>query len=133
MTTLTEAREAVYQRFAVNYTSTPFTFEAESFDPPDTAWVRLSVRANAAGGQDTLGRTGSRRFRRSGIIAAQVFTPTNQGLREGDELAQSIRALFEARSFSGLDTNDGLVRESPPEDEWIVHIVEVFFDYEEVK
>lgn len=102
------------------------------------------MRANTAGGQDTLGRVGNRRFRRIGIIAAQVFTPINRpvfaggtdlndGLGSGDDLAQAIREIFEARSFSGLQTNDGLVRESPPEGEWFIHIVEVFFDYDEVK
>lgn len=133
MTTLIQAREVVYQRFVDNYTSTPFTFEGEDYTPPSPAWVRLSVRANTAGGQDTLGRAGNRRFRRNGIIAAQVFTPINQGLRQGDDLAQAIREIFEAQSFNGLDTTDGLIRESPPEDEWFIHIVEVFFDYDEVK
>lgn len=133
MTTLNEVREAIYQRFTSNYTSTPFTFENESFDPPETAWVRLSVRANVSGGQETLGGSGERRFRRRGIVAVQVFTPRDQGLREGDLLAQNIRTIFESQRFSGIDTNDGIVRESSPQDDFFVHIVEVFFGYQETK
>lgn len=132
MTTLNEAREAVYQRFVDNYTTTPFTFENEDFDPPETAWVRLFVRS-LSGGQETLGGVGGRRFRRRALVGAQVFTPLNAGMREGDVIAQEILELFEAVGFSGLDANDGIVRESPPGDEWIVHIVEIFFEYEETK
>lgn len=133
MTTLNEAREAIYQRFVDNYVATVFTFENEDFDPPETAWVRLSVRGNVGGGQETLGAPGGRKFRRRGIIVAQVYTPLNQGLQQGDQLGQSIRAIFEAEGFSDIDANDGLVRESPPRDDFFVHIVEVFFEYEETK
>lgn len=140
--TLTQAREAIYQHFVDNYgTTTAFSFEAEDEDeppspatgqPPDP-WVRISVRANTGGGQESLGRIGTRSFWRDGTIIAQIFTPINQGLRQGDVLAQTIRGIFEAQRFGGIVTNDGIVQESPPEDRWIVHIVEVFFNYEEIK
>jgi hypothetical protein len=132
MTVLGQAREAVYQRFVDQYTSTPFTFENESFSPPETAWVRISVR-NTAGGQETLGRLGNRRFRRSATIVVQVFTPLDAGMSEGDTLANEVLGIFEAVEFGDLDTNDGLVRESPSDGKWNIHIVQVSFQYDEIK
>lgn len=132
MTTLVEAREQIYQRFANNFTTVPLTFEGEDFDPPETAWVRLVVR-HTAGGQDTLGPVGARRFIRRGIIRVTIYTPTNQGLRQGDALGQEVLNLFEAIRFDGIRPNDGLVRESPIQDEWIVHVADILFDYEETK
>lgn len=134
MTTRAQAREAIYQRLVDNYSATPFTFQGEAYDPPATPWARLSVQINNGGGQDTLGPVGGRKYRREGLIAAQVFTPINTGLARGDELAQEIAGLYEGARFgSGIIGGDALVRESAPDDEWQMHIAEIFFDYEETR
>lgn len=133
MTTIVEAREAAYQRFVDQYSTTAFTFENETFTPPtDAGWVRFSVR-HRPGGQETLGAVGNRRFRRRAVVVCQIYTPSNQGLQESDQIVQAIRTIFEAVSFSGLDFNDTEVRASPPVDEWHVQIIEAFFDYDEIK
>lgn len=132
MTTVNEARSAVYQRLIDNPPAAEITFDGESFDPPATAWVRLSVRTGV-GRQETLGRQGNRRFRRPARVVAQVYTRADEGTKENDDLCEYIQNLYEAISFSGLDFNNGRVRESPEEGVWRVQIVEVAFDYDEIK
>lgn len=134
MTTLGEAREAVYSRFVAQWgTTTPFVFDNEELEgPTDGPWARLTVRGLSRG-QETMGRTGNRRFRSAALVFVQVYTRTNTGVKQGDELAAQARNIFEATSFDGLDFNDGVVRESDPQGKWYQHLVEVAFDYDEIK
>lgn len=134
MTTLGGARESVYSRFVTEWgTTTPFVFDNEELEgPTDDPWVRLTVRSLTRG-QETMGRTGNRRFRSAALVIVQVYTRTNTGVKRGDELATQARDIFEARGFSGLDFNDGVVRETGPDGKWYQHVAEIAFDYEEIK
>lgn len=134
MTTLDEAKESVYSRFVAQWgTTTPFVFDNEVFEEPvDDPWVRLTVRSLSRG-QETMGRTGNRRFRSAARVFVQVYTRTNTGVKQGDTLAVQAKDIFEATSFGGLDFNDGVVRETGPDGKWYQHIVEIAFDYEEIK
>lgn len=136
MTTLNEAREAVYARFVANFTgvaSTKMAFDNDEFEEPEADdWVRLTVR-HGPRAQDTLGKAGNRRYRTSAIVFVQVYTPVNTGVKQGDTLAVEARDIFEGTGFSGLDFNDGRVRESGPDGKWYIHIAEIAFDYDEIK
>ncbi len=134
MTTLNEAREAVYSRFVAQWgTTTPVVFDDEDLEEPaDLPWVRLAVRSMSRG-QETLGRVGNRKFRSAARVFVQVYTRTNTGVKQGDTLATQAKDIFEATSFSGLDFNDGVVRETGPDGKWYQHVAEIVFDYEEIK
>lgn len=135
MTTLNEAREAIYQRFNDNFTGLPLsetTFDNEDFTPPDGPWVRLTVR-QAGGGQETLGAKGNRSYRRIAGTFAQVHTLADQGTAEADGIAQEILAIFEGESFSDLDFNDGVIREIGSDGRFYQEVVEINFDYDERK
>lgn len=139
MTSISQARETVYQHWVDNVPSglDAWTFEnEEGFREPDqdTAWARVSVR-HLDGGQETLGGTGNRKFRRNAAVAVQVFTPRGGGLGAGDDLAAEILTLFEAKSISGLDFVNGTISEIPPGDDekTFQHNIVVRFDYEEIK
>lgn len=138
MTTLNEAKEAIYARFLAQFTGTPniaFENEATDFDVQDaslTEWVRLTVRSTARA-QETLGPEGARKFRSAATVFVQVYTLSNTGVKQGDTLATEARDVFEATSFSGLDFNNGLVRESGAEGRWFQHVAEIDFDYDEIK
>ncbi len=134
MTTLSEAKESIYSRFVTEWAAaTPFVFDNEELeDLGNDPWVRVTVRSLTRG-QDTLGRTGNRRFRSSALVFVQVYTRTNIGVKQGDDLAVQAKDIFEAVSFSGLDFNDGVVRESGPQGKWYQHVVEIAFDYDEIK
>lgn len=135
MTLLDEAREAVYQRFVDNWTATPFLFENEDSDDLDggtVAWARLSVR-ETAGGQETLGPIGARKYRRRASAFVQVFTPVNAGMKAAGVLSAVARAIFEGTSFGGLDFNDARVSDTGPDDKWQQTLVEAVFDFTETK
>lgn len=133
MTTLSQAKEAVYTRFVAQWGSTsPFVFDNEELEEPDGPWVRLTVRG-VGRAQETLGRVGNRKFRTAAAVFVQVYTRTNTGVKQGDALATQAKDIFEATSFSGLDFNDGEVRETGPDGKWYQHMAEIAFDYEEIK
>lgn len=136
MTTLSEAKEAVYLAFQTAWVTTglPYTFENESFTTPSSAWARFSVR-QAAWTQDTLGRAGNRKFSRQGIATAQIFTPLNQGTAQADSLATTVKNAFEGVSLSGttLVFRDVLVREIGPDENWYQVNVEADFEFFETR
>lgn len=139
MTTLNQAREAVYDRFVDNWADqTDYVFDNEHYDEPEPVagnfppWVRVSVR-NITGGQETLGEKGIRKYRRRAIAFCQVFVPVDKGMQMADTLAQSFRGIFEGESFNGLDFDNGLVREASPDGHKMMVLVEVYYAYYETK
>lgn len=135
MTLLDDAREAVYQRFVDNWSSTPYVFDNEDsadLDGGAVAWARLSVR-ETAGGQETLGPTGGRKYRRQASAFVQVFTPVNAGMKAAGDLAAAARAIFEGTSFGDLDFNNARVSDTGPDDKWQTTLVEAVFDFTETK
>ena len=137
MTTLSEAKEAIYLAFETAWTPTgvAFTFDNEEFDPPESvAWARLSVR-HTASSQETLGKVGNRKFARLGSVFVQVFTPIDQGTAQADSLATTARETFEGVSLVGTTVRfqDVVVRETGPEGKWYQTLVEANFEYDEIR
>lgn len=133
MTTESEAREAVYQRFVDNWGAlTAYTFENEEFTAPSTTWVRLAFR-NTNSQQDTMGETGNRKFLRSASIFLQIFFLTNTGTATVDTLVRAFRSIFEGTRFSGIVVNNAVSREIGPDGKFYQAVVEAFCEYEEVK
>lgn len=133
MTTLAEARASIYSRLMSTPPIPNFTFEGEDYTPPaNGSWMRLSVR-HLSGSQRTLGRPGTRRFRRQGLITGQIFTALGKGMKTGDDIGQTVLDLYEGQSFDGVDCFNGFVRESAPDDDYLLHIASINFDYDEVK
>lgn len=110
----------------------PLTFDNESYDGPRGPWVRLVVR-HFGSIQMTLGPIGSRRFRRSGSILVQCFDVSDIGLEAADTLAASVTAIFEAVKFSTIETHASVPRELPSDGMYAGIIVEIPFDYDEIK
>lgn len=148
MTTLREAREAIYKRFKDEWMSgsdplTPYTFDNEAFDPPKggdgrgTPWARCSVR-NLDAGQQTLGRAGARKFFRIGLARVEIFVPPGSGRWDTDTYMMAAQALFEGRTTPG-GTNIRFFEVTPQEigliedGRWDLSTVEARFDYEEIK
>lgn len=136
MTTLNEAREAIYGLFNTAWADrTPLTFDNERFDPPDdAAWVRLTVR-HTGSFQETLGPPGRRKFMRTGSCFAQIFVPIDQGVKEADTLATVAREVFEGVSISGTTVRflDTIMRESGPEKKLYGVVIEANFEYDETR
>lgn len=136
MTTLNDAREAIYARFVANFTgvaSTRWSFENEEFtEPDDGSWIRLTVR-NLKRSQNTLGKTGNRRFRTKAMVFVQVFTEINSGVQTSDNLLKEAGDLFEGVSFSGLDFREADYHNTDASGNWKTSVVEAYFDYDEIK
>ena len=137
MTSVTDivALQAIYDRFEAQWgTTTPFALgnEQTDLDEGSVSWVRLTV-IEIGGGQNTLGNAGARRFRRSGEIKIQVFTPVNAGDRALRTLATTARNVFEGVSFSGVDCGDATRTDLGVDGKWNMAIVDTDFDYDEIK
>jgi hypothetical protein len=142
MTTMAEAREAIYARFKAEWLASPgpgpltaYFFDNEGGDPPAGApWARCTVR-HRTGGQETLGVPGNRKFTRLGSVLVQLFAVTNKGTASMDELGPAARALFEGRNLAGTTVRFGNVsfRELGTDSGWYAATVEAEFEYDEVK
>lgn len=137
MTTLNEAKEAIYERFVALYTGVPLnriTFDNEEFEAGDgnDPWVRVSVRGLSRE-QESLGRKTNRRFRSFASTFVQVYTEANTGVQISDNLATEAGNVFEGESFSGLDFLSAVIQETGPDGKWYQNLVEVEFSYDEIK
>lgn len=122
MTTIDEAREAVYQAFDAGWgTRTPRELEGVRGEEPgvDVAWIRVVVR-NFTGTTETMGDVDQKKHRRNAAVLMSVFTPADQGMKAGDEHAQFALDIFESKNVlipggggAKLDFIAGDVREIP--------------------
>jgi hypothetical protein len=135
MTTISQARETIYQRFVDNTTlaGTAFTFGNEKFSAPvDTPWARLTVN-HEIGDPPTLGKVGDRKFLRRGRVLVQLYDSVDNGLDDLDTLAHATRNMFEGVTADGLFFQATEIRESGSDGEWFQFIVDAPFDYYETK
>lgn len=91
--TAQEARDLMFQVFqAVWNPLYPVAWDDVSSEVPatDTPWARVTLK-HATGRQASLsGVTGTQRFRQTGTIHIQIFSPVGQGKSEAYQLAQTV-------------------------------------------
>jgi hypothetical protein len=135
MTTYNDAKKAILDRFVAQTTlaSDRYCFDNENFQEPEDSspWARVTVR-HIGGNQRTLGPPGLRRFDRRGSVFIQIMTSSDTGTSSADLLAAASRAIFEAKSFSGLDFHNADIRVTPGVDGWWTTLVECPFQYQEI-
>jgi hypothetical protein len=69
--------------------------------PKNGPWARTSVR-HVDGEQATLsGGLGLQKFKRSGFITVQIFSPSGDGLSLSDSLIKIVMDAFEGKATSG--------------------------------
>jgi len=138
MTGFDDAREAIYLAFATVWDVGPvsgYTFDNEDYTPPDASpWVRLSVRHQSSR-QDTLGKTGNRKFERDGTVLIQVFGLAGKGTEETGDLAKQAADIFEGVTLAGTTVRFNAVdiRETGASGKWYGMLVDAPFTYEEIK
>lgn len=137
MTTLTEANEALAQRFIDTWTPTghAYTLENEDFTAPDNApWARFSSRINAST-QETLGQATNRKFERSGSCFVQIYVREKTGTKVSKQLAQTVVDGFEGARIVGTTVRftDAIPRETGPDGKWYQTVVEINFVFDETK
>lgn len=137
MTTLSQANEAVFQRFIDVWTPTghPLTLENEEFSVPDSGpWARMTSRITAST-QETLGRPTNRRFERSGSLFVQIFDDVDAGTARSKTLAQTVLEGFEGVRLSNNSIRfyDVIPREIGPDGRWYQTNVEINFEFDETR
>lgn len=135
MTTLNDAREAVYGRFLANFTevsSDAIAFDNEELEQPSDEWVRLTIRT-VNRQQDTLGAEGNRSFKSDASAFVQCFVRSNTGTQRADVIARDAAEALEGASFSGVSTLAAIPREQGVTGMWFMMLVEVPFSFYETK
>lgn len=105
------------------------------FTPPDSEdWVRLSVIFNTAP-PATLGRPGNRKFRRTGFISIQVFSPILTRTDTNDAILEDSINIFDGRhiatqlwSFAGRGETIGI-----DDDKYFQQNAVIEFEYENIR
>lgn len=94
---------AIRSRFNTAWgATTPIAWPNVNFTPPSgEPWVRFSVKTSDA---DEIGMNsgGTRRYRHEGMVAIQVFTPSNEGPGEALTLAEQVCAIFRGVVADGI-------------------------------
>jgi hypothetical protein len=101
--TLPDEAAPMRRRFAAEWANrTPVAWPNANFTPPQgQPWVRFGVfPAHAA--QVSMGGAGNRRFRRSGLLIIEVFTPAGRGDGEANVLAEQVAAIFRGVTAEGV-------------------------------
>ena len=111
----------------------------DTFDsaPEDgtTPWVHLSITHDPSGTQYSLGGASTgRKFQRTGVFLAKVYTPNGDGLNDADELCTIILSAYEGQTTaSGVWFRNAGVVEVGNDDKYHQTNVLVAFEYEEAK
>lgn len=103
--------------------------------PNDAAYARITVRHALMDQQTVGGNTGSRRFRRFGVVTVQIFAITGDGLQEADRLATIAHDAFEGQK-TGDDRvffRNVRINEVGQEGPWFQTNVIADFDWDTVK
>lgn len=136
MPTINEAKVLILDQFNTAWgTTTPIAYEDEEYSPAsdDTAYVRISIKEYVSR-QESLGKTGNRKYLREGAAFVQIFTPESKGTKAADDLSELVRTTFEGVRVSGglwfLHTN---AREQSPKDAYSRMTCESIFNYEQTK
>lgn len=141
-----EAKTTIINEFITNFNSTtPVCLENnENFylcttpltpttKPTSSPWIRFTIKNNVTY-QKTFGKVGSRRWRRTGFIAAKVFIPENTGTYAGDNLCEEIISIFEGERLQDIVFEEGKYEEIGQTDEmWFLYSVIIYFSFDETK
>ena len=134
--TLNEAHKEINDRFIALWSnpSVPYTFtdEDDFSDRIDTSWVRLSLVPTISG-QHSLGKKPTRVYERRGLIAAQVFSPSNTGSKTAEDLANDIQTIYEGETFSGVHCFDSNIIFNGNSCGWFQINVDISFLFHEIK
>lgn len=137
MTTLPQAREAIYQHWADGWTlPPPYAFDNEPYDPPAGPWLRLSVR-HLGRAQTSLGEAANRRFESRALLILDYFEPPAGGAGMADVYLDAAAALFEGRRIAGttIRFNAVITRERGviEDGRWFAANAQGEFIYENIK
>lgn len=110
----------------------PVTADANAQAAP---WGKGFIR-HAAGGMASLtSETGKRRYRRTGTIVIQIFSPAGEGRTRNRVIAPVARDAYEAAQSTtlGIEYRNARIEDLGEDGTWYQSNVLVDFEYDEVK
>jgi hypothetical protein len=104
--------------------------------PPtgQSPWARVIVRHTTAGQSTLAGASGTRLFRRNGIIIVQLFEVKGKGVIGTVDLAKIIMDAYEGvTTVGGVEFRDVTINEVGPEGDFFQENIVIPFSYYECK
>lgn len=141
MTTVIEARDEMMETFRTAWMASetsqelPVIYPDVSDEPPTSGgYARITV-AHTGGTQATLANAeGKRRWRSTGTLTVQLFTPPGGGQVLSDKLVTIAKNAFQGVSTAGgVVFRDVSIREIGAVSGWYQANVLVAFEYDEVR
>jgi hypothetical protein len=100
---------------------------------PDT-WARILIQHVLANQASLANRSGQRKYRRSGLVTVQVFTPLGTGLSIADKVYKIVIDAFEGQATPGnVWFRNVRLNEVGPSGSWFQANVIADFEYDEIK
>jgi hypothetical protein len=132
--TPTEVRNEIMKRYLNEFTGQfSIAFDNKKFDKPDgEKWVRLNIMFNS-GSQDSLGKATNRKFIKQGLVFVQVFTPSNKGTNENDDLCNSSLNLLDGVRINDLWMYNGRINTIGSDGEFYQQNAVVEFEFENIR
>ena len=90
--------------------TTKVAYDDVVFTPPVSTWVRFNL-SHFDGYQASIGSPNSNKFRRHGLINAQIFQPQGQGSVDARKKAYLIIPIFQGKQISGITFHDVQARD----------------------
>jgi hypothetical protein len=130
------AARYMYERFTSQWGAAPDRLDNESFDArlvlPGASWIDFQV-APVTSRQATLGQPGNQKWYRQDLLVITVASPTDRGLGPAMRLAAQVRGIFEGFRNGGLYVTNPTVRRQGNDGQWFRVVVDVPFNYHELK
>ncbi len=132
--TPSEARNEIMKRYLTEFSGQfPIALDNKKFVKPDgTKWVRLSIQFNS-GAQDSLGKVTNRKFVKWGLVFVQVFTPSNKGTNDNDDLCHAALNLLDGVRINNLWMYNGKIDTIGSDGEYYQQNVVVDFEFENIR
>jgi len=105
---------------------------ASTGTPEPYGSVRIENTFSSA--QSLRGDGGLRRFRRTGLLFVEVYTPAGNGLSSADQIVKVVLDGLEGQTTAnGVYFRNAQVREEGVSGPWFLTVITVEFEYDEVK
>lgn len=101
-------------------------------DDDESPYARIDV-THAGGFQATLGGTGARSFRRTGVVTVRIYSQAGKGLQGSLQLAKVAADAYEGQSTGGIWFRNIRVNEIGRDGSFYQTNVVVEFEYDEIK
>jgi hypothetical protein len=130
-----QARDIIIAAFRTGWSSaTDVAYDNEQFTPTDStsAWARFVVHFNGSK-QVSIAPSGSRSFRRFGIVSIQIFTSVSDNTFNSDTYANTALSIFEGKVISNVHFYDGGITTVGVDGKWYQQNVVIYFYFDEIK